>query len=216
MVHDTSDMWIVDFKCGMIRGEAIHWDKQDINRGMVGSVSFIDCILQKSKCKMDIVKYLNGRFIEISEIYYFNINNKTNYADNEFQKEYIIHELEKDRIELINDGNIFKALKREYRILFIMNRNITRRKHLEAIFNGPIGYLYYCISNIKTLIIMKEQTFRRCPSDIMMSVQQTIKDDIGKVLSYPYSIEVLNRRSTITELETIIKYLEAGLSRLIQ
>jgi len=206
LAYKTKDTWIVDFKCGMMNDEPIRWNRSDINRGRYGDIKFIDAILT-GKCKIDIVQYLNGRFIEISEIYYFNINGKKNYNDNEFDKQNILYELEQDKIKFINDGNIFKALKREYRILDILGKSKKRQSKLDSIFNSPLGWLYYCISNIKTILIMKEQSFRKVPFDIFMTVQQTIKDDIGKVIDYPYSIEVLDNRSTITQLNRIVEYL---------
>jgi hypothetical protein len=207
-IHKTKDRWIVDFKCGQLLGEPIRWNMHDI---MHKSVEFMKCILQKSTIKMDIVQYLNGRFIEISEVYYFNINGKTNYNDNEFDLSYIIHALETDRNELIREGNIFKALKREYRILELLGKNKKRRNKLQEIFNGPLGWLYYCISNINTLIVMHEQSFRRCPIDIFYQVYQSLKDDIGRVVSYSYANKVLDGKATVTQLEKIVEYLDKTL-----
>lgn len=208
-IHKTKDRWIVDFKCGEQAGESIRWNMHDIKNK---SVEFMKCILQKSTIKMDIVQYLNGRFVEISEVYYFNINGKTNYHEDEFDLPYIVHQLEKDRNELIHDGNIFKGLKREYRILELMNRNKKRRNELQDIFNGVFGWLYYVISQLKTLIIMKEQSFRRCPIDIYRSVQQTLKDDIGRVVSYRYANKILDGAGKIQDLEKIVDYLDKTLN----
>jgi hypothetical protein len=204
-IHKTRDRWIVDFKCGELLGEPIRWNMHDIKNK---SVEFMKCILQKSTIKMDIVQFINGKFVEISEVYYFNINGKINYHEDEFDLPYIIHALETDRNELIRDGNIFKALKREYRILELLDKNKKRRNKLQEIFNGVFGYLYYAISQLKTLIIMKEQSFRRCPIDIYRTVQQTIKDDIGKVINYSYANKILDGNATVTQLEKIVEYLE--------
>jgi hypothetical protein len=209
-IYNTNDRWIVDFKCGERAGEPIRWIRQDLLRS---SVFFMKCILQKSVCKLDVVQFLNGRFVEISEIYYFNINGKTNYNDTEFDLPYIIHQLEKDRLDLIREGNIFKALKREYRILDLMNRNKARQKKLNDLFNGSLGWLYYAISQLNTLIIMKKQSFRRVPTDIFRTVYQTVKDDIGRVIEYSYANKVLdNPKSTVSKLERIIKYLNSVLN----
>jgi hypothetical protein len=186
----------------------------------VGAIRFIDCILQpNTTCKIDVVKYLNGRFIEISELYYFDINGQTNYNENEFKLPYIIHELEKDRNDLLEEGNVFKALKREYRILSLMNRNATRRNKLEKIFNGTLGWVYYCISNLKTLAIMKDQGFRNVPVDIFRSVQQTIKDDMGKVLEN-FNWHILdNPMANVYNIEELIRrtedFLDTKISRYV-
>lgn len=209
-IYATKDRWIVDFKCGEIAGEPIRWNRYDIQRK---SVLFMKSILQKSVCKLDIVQFINGRFVEISEVYYFNINNKTNYDDDEFELPYIIHQLEKDRVELLAEGNRFKALKREYRILDLLGRNKSRQSKLSDLFNGVLGWLYYCISQLYTLIIMKEQEFRRVPIDIYRIVQQTIKNDIGSVVSYSVANKVLDGKGTVKNLEKIIQYLERSLDK---
>ena len=209
-IYDTTDRWIVDFKCGEIAGSPIRWNRYDIQHK---SVLFMKSILQKSVCKLDIIQYINGRFVEISEVYYFNINNKTNFNDNEFELPYIIHQLEKDRLELIQEGNRFKALKREYRILDLTNRNKKRQSKLTDLFNCVVGWLYYCISQLYTLIIMKEQDFRRVPIEIYRSVQQIIKDDIGRVVDYGYANKVLNNdKANVSKVEKIIEYLTAILN----
>ena len=212
MIYATTDIWIVDFKCGQKYGEPIRWERYDIIRGTINGTLFTDCILQKSVCKIDVVKYLNGRFIEISEIYYFNINGQTNYDKDEFKLPYIIHEIEKDREELLQEGNKFKAMKREYRILDLMHSGQSKRSKLTEIFNGLLGWLYYCISNLKTLIIMKDQSFRIVPFQIFYKVQQTIKDDIARVVSYPLSIKTLDKKSTVTSIQILVDKLTSILN----
>ena len=207
-IHSSTDTWIIDFKCGKRYGEPIRWSTQDLVSGTNPmGVKFVDCILQQSRCKLDVVQLLNGRFVEISEIYYFNINGKTNYNEDEFKLPNIIHELETDRNELLRDGNVFKAMKREYRILTLLDRGSNRRNKLSNIFNGPLGWLYYCISNLSTLVEMKQQDFRSVPHEIFYSVQQTIKDDIARVMTYPKSNSVLNGSASVKDLEKIIAHL---------
>ena len=203
-IYESNDTWIIDFKCGTKFGEPLRWTRENINAGVNNAVRFLDCILQKAVCKIDIISYLNGRFVEISEIYYFNINGVTNYDPDEFELPHIIHELERDRLELLADGNQFKALKREYSILLKMNKSKRRQKELLKIFNGSIGWLYYCISSLGTLIEMKEQTFRPVPLELFKIVQQVIKDDISRVISYPFAVNILNKSADIDDLEKII------------
>lgn len=211
-IYTTDDTWVVDFKCGTKFGEPLRWTREDINAGVNQGIQFVDCILQKSVCKIDTVTYLNGRLVEISELYYFNINGVTNYDPDEFELPYIIHELEQDRLELLADGNKFKALKREYSILLKMNKGKRRQKELLAVFNGSIGWLYYCISSLKTLIEMKDQTFRPVPKELVKIAQQVIKDDISRVVSYPVAVNILNKSADIEDLEKIITKLTNSLN----
>ena len=133
----------------------------------------------------------------------------------------MLENLCKDMDELIDEGNYFKALKRQYRILMILDKDSDapqsgasqprwgkKQDILTDLFNGKYGYLYYAISQLKTLIIMKEQQFRPVDETIFYQVQQNIKDDIGKVLNYSYASSMLNNNSvSITVINNIIDYL---------
>ena len=211
-IYESNDTWIIDFKCGTKFDEPLHWTRAEINAGVNQGVQFVDCILQKSTCKIDIVTYLNGRFVEISEVYYFNINKVTNYNEDEFKLPYIIHKLENDRLELLADGNQFKALKREYNILLKTNKRKRRQKELLKIFNSSIGWLYYCISSLRTLIEMHDQTLRPVPLELFKIAQQVIKDDISRVISYPFAVNILNKSADIDDLEKIITKLTNALN----
>jgi hypothetical protein len=119
--------------------------------------------------------------------------------------------------ELIIEKNIFKSLKREYRILSLLDRDKNRQRVLTTLFNGKYGYLYYTISQLKTLIIMKEQTFKPVEDEIFLQVQQVLKDDIGKILNYNYAFSKLdNPIDNIKIIETIISYLTEYLNFRIQ
>jgi hypothetical protein len=89
----------------------------------------------------------------------------------------------------------------------ILDKDKKQQDILSDLFNGKYGYLYYVISQLKTLVIMKEQKFRNVDSSIFLYVQQNIKDDIGKVLNYSYASSMLNTNISITVINNIIDYL---------
>ena len=219
-IYKTTDVWIVDFKCGEQNGNPIRWNRTNLLEGSTASgIKFVDCILQPNTvCKLDIVQYLNGNFSEISEMYYFDINNKTNTNPNDLELSGIIHNLEKDRLELLADGNLFKAMKREYRILDLLHKKPNRIAKLDQIFNGELGLLYHCISDLNTVIIIKEQNFRDVSDMIFHRVQQTIKDNIGRVVE-TYNWNVLNDpRASVCDIQKLVdtlnKYLNKQLKKL--
>ena len=76
---------------------------------------------------MDIVTLLNGRFIEITEVYNIFIDGESN---SDYSKENIKHELMHDMIEQIEEGNYMKALKRRYSLLNLENKNKAVREKL--------------------------------------------------------------------------------------
>jgi hypothetical protein len=212
-IHDSKNMWITDMKCGEYKNEAIRWSMEDMERGYKDingeRIYFTRCVIQAdTKCKLDVVLFLNGRFIEISELYYIKVNGIANFNTDDFRLGKIVNDLRDDMEELYMEKNYFKALKREFRILTLLDKDKKRRDLLTDLFNGKYGYLYYCISQLNTLKLMKEQTFRNVPVNKFMLVQQTIKDDISKILNYPYSITNLNQEITnIKVIDTMVRYL---------
>jgi len=211
-IYNSPTHWIIDFKCGEHNDEPIRWDLNDLKRGyknIGGSrVRFVDCLVQSNtKTKLDVVLLLNNRFVEVSELYYIGIDGKANFSTDDFKIQNVVQELSTDMNELIAEKNYFKALKREYRILSILKRDTSRQDMLTDLFNGKYGYLYYAISSLKTLVIMKEQTFRKVANEIFLNVQQNIKDDISRVLNYAYASKKLDGHITVGVIEGIIEYL---------
>lgn len=217
-IYNSTNLWIVDFKCGEYDTEPIRWNIDDMGNGYKTinkkKIMFVDCLTQSNtKTKLDVVLLLNNRFVEISELYYIKVNNKSNFNPNDFKRGTVINQLKDDMNTLIDEKNYFKALKREYRILSILGKNKKRQQVLADLFNGVCGYLYYSISQSNTLIQMKQQTFKPVDDAIYLSVQQNIKDDIGKIINYKYGISHLNRDIGIKSIETIIKYLTKVLNQ---
>jgi hypothetical protein len=101
--------------------------------------------------------------------------------------------------------------------LSLLDRDKNRQEVLSQLFNGKYGYLYYTISQLKTLIIMKEQTFKPVEDAIFLQVQQVLKDDISKILNYNYAFSKLNEPiDNVKIIETIISYLTEYLNFRIQ
>ena len=211
-IHSSDNLWVVDLKCGKYNDEPIRWSMSDMERGYTTidnkRIFFTNCLTQtETKTKLDIVQLLNGRFIEISELYFIKVNGLSNFNPDEFRLGTIVNELRDDMDDLIMERNYFKALKREFRILSLLNKQPKRREMLTDLFNGQYGYLYYAISQLKTLVIMKEQEFRRVEDSTYLEVQQNIKDDIGRVLNYRYGNTHLNQDISIKSINKMIDYL---------
>lgn len=220
-IHSSKNLWITDFKCGKYNDDPVRWTMEDMERGYKNidnkRIYFTNCLTQtETKTKLDIVQLLNGRFIEISELYFIKVNGLSNYNPDEFRMGTIINGLRDDIDELLMERNYFKALKREYRILDLLHKEPKRREMLTELFNGKYGYLYYAISQLKTLVLMKEQEFRNVPDQIYLEVQQTIKDDIGKVLNYRYGNTHLNQDISIKTINKMIEYLTEYLNHRIE
>ena len=87
---------------GEFRGKALRWDYEAIKRRENNGSTFEQALKMKSMIKMDVVTLLNGRFIEITEVYNIYIDGSSN-AD--YTKEIVRKELNDDMLKQIKDGN---------------------------------------------------------------------------------------------------------------
>jgi len=114
IIKKTDNTIITDFKMGEFKGKALRWDYEAIKRRDNHGITFEDALKQKSMIKMDVVTLLNGRFIEITEVYNIYIDGSSN-AD--YSIDNVRHELMHDMQEQIEEGNFMKALNRRYSLL---------------------------------------------------------------------------------------------------
>jgi len=98
---------------------------------------------------MDVVTLLNGRFIEITEVYNIYIDGSSNF---DYSKENVRKDLTYNMQEQIKEGNYMKALKRRYSLLNLDNKNNAEREKLIDYFNSPIGLLNRCKSDLETML----------------------------------------------------------------
>jgi len=132
---------VSDFKCGRDhKGNAIRWTYKDIIKGHKHDITFREALLMDAIIKIDIIVFLNSRFLEITEVY--NINYK-------MDDQHIIEEYER----LIKEDKQFKALKK---VFSVMKRHPTKNKDkmdkMTEFFNSKTGLLYRVMSDVKTII----------------------------------------------------------------
>ena len=150
IIRNSENTIITDFKLGEnAKGEPLRWIYEEIKRRENNGITFDQSLKQKSMIKMDIVTLLNGRFIEITEVYNIFIDGESN---SDYSKENIKHELMHDMIEQIEEGNYMKALKRRYSLLNLENKNKALREKLIDYFNSPVGLLNRSKSDLETML----------------------------------------------------------------
>jgi len=149
IIGNSENTIISDFKMGEFRGKPLRWTYEEIKRRENNGITFDDAIKQKSMIKMDVVTLLNGRFIEITEVYNIFIDGESNF---DYSKENVRKELTDDMKKQIKDGNYMKALKRKYSLLNLDNKNKPTREKLIDYFNSPIGLLNRSKSDLETML----------------------------------------------------------------
>ena len=219
--YNNPNEWIIDFKCGIDPnynkdedGYKLRWSRQDINKGYKvlkdGTKKYFkDCILDKTIMKIDFILLLNGAFTEISENYELSIDGVTNIiTDVDLKKE-----LQKD-IEKYKNENKMKSLKREFSLLREEEKNPKKRKKLLEIFNSEYGYLNKIINNLKTIVLMLEQSFRPVHLEDIYNNLQIIKQQLSyfdtKSLSDEIDLlcKITNKKKLFNSLQSIINYLQ--------
>ena len=149
IIENSENTIITDFKIGEFSGKPLRWDYEAIKRRENNGITFEQALKQKSMIKMDVVTLLNGRFIEITEVYNIYIDGSSN-AD--YTNENVRKEITDDMQEQIKEGNFMKALKRKYCLLNLDNKNKAVREKVIDYFYSPIGLLNRCKSDLETML----------------------------------------------------------------
>ena len=166
---------ISDFKCGSsANGEPLRWDYSEINLGVNNGISFEEAIQQKGIIKLDIITFVNGRYVEITEVYNIKMNDKSNM---DYSNEEVIKAITDEYKDEVRNLNFMKALKKMYSIIKLNNNKDPRLDVLIDYFNSPIGLLYRCRADLETiLLILNYNKFSL--SDIRESLQ-TLKEQVS-------------------------------------
>ena len=199
IIKNSSNSVIIDFKCGTDGTNPLRWDYSNIILNSNNGFTFEEALKHKGMIKLDIIVYLNSRFIEISEVYniYLNGEPNMNYSSSE-----VVKELTDDYKELVLDGNYMKALKRMYSIIEIQNPNDKKLDVLINYFNSPIGLLYRCKSDLQTLEIVLY--YNKFTLDQVIDTLQYLKETIS---AFPVdnNLEIISKLKSKDEMKRQLK-----------
>ena len=199
---------IIDFKCGEIDDEPVRWEYENIITGKKAGLRFVDAIKQKARIKLDLVYHLNNQFVEVSMIYYIKIGDVyQNYTEDEFTTENVVSELKKDILKYTKEKNYLKVLKRKYSLFHATDIRKPLQDKLLDFFNSPTGIIYKATGDIKTLIEVKDQKFKKIPSDDLYKFQKIIKQNLNS-FNLPDIFKTLDKsKLSVKSLECVVKKL---------
>jgi len=169
-LNPKSNIWIIDFKCGMFRGQPIRWDKESIKKGFVlidnEPKYFVDCLQQESRIKMDAIAVdANGEINEYSDIYFIKIG--SNELTREISPEETAILIYKDFHHYLEEKNYFKAVKRLYSYAKIKNMKPLIKALLKVI-NSQLGRQSKLIADLNTINDLIANNFRKVPKSIIL------------------------------------------------
>jgi hypothetical protein len=192
---------ITDFKCGIGKGnKPYRWKYKDIQRGYLyddnnEKIYFIDQLQKQSIIKIDILAFIKSKFIEITMNYYFNFGDiDKSYQSYKFED--ILTSLKKDIIELREEGNYYKSLKR----LNSYNRLINKsNKILLKIINSKYGILSRNKTLLEGLLYVMENKNKFNKEDIKIANNDNLtKEEIKK------KIDDIDKEINSEELKRLI------------
>jgi hypothetical protein len=211
---EDPNVWITDFKCGEDSdGEPLRWSYQDMMRGTKRMadgriVRFQECLLMKSTLKLDMIAFIEGRFLDFSDNYFLKIGNDSNFFPHDIETGHLLNSIKHDySFQMFSASNYFKALKRafSYYKLEGEGKNETKVNRLLAFFNSETGLLYKLTSEIKTIQIILEQDFRK---PVLDQVRQNIQLIIEQLPGRANVRSILDHAIEQRTPKSISQYLE--------
>jgi len=211
---EDPNVWITDFKCGEDSdGEPLRWSYQDMMRGTKRMadgriVTFQECLLMKSTLKLDMIAFIEGRFLDFSDNYFLKIGNDSNFFPHDIETGHLLNSIKHDYSFLMFSArNYFKALKRafSYYKLEGEGKNETKIDRLLAFFNSETGMLYKITSEIKTIQLILEQDFRK---PVLDQVRQNIQLIIEQLTGRANVRSILDHAIKQRTPKSISQYLE--------
>lgn len=198
-------MTVADFLVAKnaIKIHIIRWKPADVLRGYVvlrdgSQFTLQNAFNSKGLTKVDAISWIQGnRFTEFSCIYNF-------YSKGQWLNPTptnIKSSLKEDIIDLIAEGNWFKALKRRF-VLAKMEKDTTVLEKLQPILNGDLGRIYSLAGDIATLRYMIENYKNFPDKEVDFEIDQ-FRDRFSRI----YSIKdfIYAEPSMLGKLEAAIR-----------
>lgn len=181
----------------------LRWEPEEIIAGVKKLYPdreklFVDAIKDKTIIKIDVIAYIDNIFTEFSNIFEFVRGENIDIKKNEF-----IHNIISDFMYYVENGNLFKALKRFYSLSKI-SKDEKMIKHLIELFNSDLGLLYKIIGNIKTLLLLLEEGYY--PREKMLDELQILKYEISNIYEFPIKHSIYDIIDKVENYDDIEKF----------
>jgi hypothetical protein len=178
----NSNIWIIDFKCGMFRGQPIRWDKESIKLGYVvindEPKYFVDCLQQESRIKMDVIATSSdGVLNEYSDIYFIRIGDRS--LSREINEEESAKSIYSDFHYYIEEKNYYKALKRLYSYAKITN-NKPLIKELLKVINSNLGINSKMIADLGIISALIDNNFKNVNKKLIVTNLSKLNIQVAK------------------------------------
>jgi len=207
-IEEREDMFFVEFKIQQKNGEKVKFKSIDeIRNRDYEYIKFFNKDIDY--CKFDFILLINGMFIELSIIYVFN--------KDPLDYDVLKLSLSNDMIDLINDKNYYKSLKRLFAILKLDDEpDKEALVNISRLFNSAVGALYKKNSVLKAIKLYQEtypnelklpkHIFNNLGFKNISKINEIIKD-YDSIINregykfythyYPYLLKIKNKKKAI-------------------
>ena len=182
----------------------LRWKPADIKRGWVKMIDgtkrcLKDAVLDKTVLKIDLLGQVGNQFVEVSENYTIRTkdgkNNTVKVSSDEIEGDF------EDEIQYYSRKDSFKALKRLFSLLQHDSKD-THKKALDQLvdfFNSQVGYLNKIRNELKILVEILEQDFRKVKWKDVEENLQYIKEQISNIYEIPLNSSLFSDIDDMTE-----------------
>ena len=148
LIKSKKNIYFIDFKCGEDKNKPIRWTPNEV---LKNKEKFMNSLGDKSRIKIDIIAWVDNKFIEFSNIYSFRYTNGRLINEKSDDAENIQSSLIQDIKDYHKDDQFLKCLKRLYVLYNIQDKNTDK---LVDLFNSNIGHMYRIKSDFSTMELL--------------------------------------------------------------
>ena len=186
-------VFITDFKSGYYNTQPVRWDYDEIMNGykMIDTIKinlFDTFQLANNKIKIDLIAFINDKFVEFSCNYYFH------YGDGDVNVEEIYRSLLLDVKKYYHAAKFMKMLKRLLSYRLVRNESVD---DIIKFLNSQAGFLYQLQHQLDVILFVIEEDVNVDVKYINQSIQKLLniipakyKKSINKKAEW---VDVLNK-----------------------
>jgi hypothetical protein len=141
-----------------LRFGIVRWTPKDVKAGFVKlrngvTLSLADAMLQKTILKVDVIYWIENRFVECEMLYQIKVKGKFLISETADEIKQAIKE---NLLYYASQGNWMKVAKRMYSLSRLDKATTIQDVLRQKIFNSDLGRLYSVLSDAKSLEDLKE------------------------------------------------------------
>jgi hypothetical protein len=186
----------------------LRWTPREILQGykMVNKEkkTISESLDDKSVIKLDILAWIDGEFVEMTNLFEFMVGNKPlNFEEDS----NIVKSIKEDIIYYYDERNYIKMLKRIFTVAKIRgDKNIINK--LVNIFNSGLGRLYQVSSNLENIINLIEKLNNTNLEKIrekIINYLQELKSRMGNIYEFEIPLKFYDEIDKISKIKDFQK-----------